>query len=284
MGGTSEKGVGEMSEEFLEWAVFAPTTAARLEEVADEFRPPREGWGARYQPRWEVVECGGGYAALLNREPGTRHGSEWAMAKRLSELLGQRVYVVYPGYDPDADGVLVYEGGKCTAELPDDPYEFARGLGCPLPGEPQPQRAERPRTSGGVAVVEGASALEAARALGFDAPPEIEGYDLRIADGPVGALVSREDYADLALAAQRLSEELPGRVVYTVSVGPMPERVLVWVTRDGEGIGYFDTHAGAGAGAGGGPALLDSVKGQTTPVTIAEALGVPPGLLGLADK
>lgn len=274
--------MGDMSEQALEWALFVPATAAQIEEVADEFRPPRTGWGARYQPQWEVVECGGGYSALFNRTPGTRDTSESPMAKRLSELLGRPVYVVYPDDDPEASGVLVYERGKCTGELPDDPYDFARGLGCPLPGEPQ--EVERSSTGKAVAVVEGASAAEAARALGFDTPPEIEGYDLRIADGPAGAVVSREDYADLALAAHRLSEELPGRDVYTLSTGPTPERFFVWVVRDGENVGFFDTHAGAGAGGGGGSPRLDSIKGRTKPASIAEALGVPPDWLGLEGE
>ena len=269
-----------MSQQTLEWSILAPTSARQLEEVADEYRPPREGWGARYQPQWEIVECGEGYAALHNCTPGTRHSSEWEMAKRLSKLLGRPVYVVYPGGDPETDGVLVYEGGECTNELDDDPYDFARARGCPLPGEPHKTEAEekRARVGAGVVVVEGASALEAARALGFDAPPEIEGYDLHITDGPVGAIVSRDEYDDLALAAQRLSEKLPGRDVYTLSTGPTPERFYVWMRRDGGSVGSFDTHAGAGGGV---IQRLDSVKGETLPAKIAAALGVAPEQLGL---
>ena len=279
-----------MSEQHLEWAVFAPAGVKQLEAVADEVRPPRKGWDDSLREHWRMVDCGGGYAALLNSKPGTLDTYEAQMAKRLSTLLGRPVYVVYPGDDPDFSGVLVYEHGAYTDDLPDDPYEFARGLGCPLPArargagsagaeadvvEYEADEGEAGGTHGKAAVVvEGVSAVEAARALGFDAPPDFEGYDLRIKDGPLGAHVTREEYADLALTAQTLSEGLPGHDVYTVSFGPAPGRLFVWVARDGEGVGFFDTHAGEGAGGGGGAPRLDSVKGQTEPHAIAAALGV----------
>jgi len=37
----------DMDKQPLEWAIIAPATARQLEEVADEFRPSREGWDAR---------------------------------------------------------------------------------------------------------------------------------------------------------------------------------------------------------------------------------------------
>jgi hypothetical protein len=260
------------------WAILAPTSPARLEEVAAEVRPIRKGRGNRSRMQWEAIACRGEYSALINRIPGTQSTYESPMAKKLSSLLDRPVYVLYPDEDPEVAAVLVYENGQGKQRVVEDPYEFARALGCHLPGAPTlaPARTD----SGGVAVVEGASAAEAARALGYDAPPEIEGYDLRITDGAVGALVSRADVSDLELTAQRLSEALPERTLYTVSTGPTRDRLFVGVVRGGKTVGIFDTHA-VGSGGGGGSPRLTSIKDGTTPEEIAKALGVPLKLLGL---
>jgi hypothetical protein len=200
------------------------------------------------------------------------------MAKKLSVLLGRPVYVLYPDEDAEVAAVLVYENGQGTQRLEEDPYDFARALGCELPGAQT--AVPKPTDSGGVAVVEGASAAEAARALGYEAPPEMAGYDLRIVDGAVGALVSRAVVSDLVLTAQRLSEALPERTVYTLSTGQTPGRLFVGMKRNGENVGFFDTHAVGSGGAGGAP-KLSSIKDRKTPEEIAKALGVPLELLGL---
>ena len=265
----------DMTERPLVWAIFAPLDATRLEEVAEDFRPPRTGLGARFQPQWEVKECVGDYSALFNRTPGTRDTQEGPMAKHLSLLLGQPVYVVYPDEDPEDAGVLVYEGGEFTRELPDNPYDFARGLGCPLPGEPEKIITSRVR---GVAVVEGMPAARVSRILGYKKPPQEDDDDPRITDGPAGAVVAREDYGDLAMTGRRLSDALPGRDVYMLSTGPTPGRFLVIHLRNGKRAGVFDHNVAA---AGSDPPPLNSVKGKREPLEIADALGVPHDLLDL---
>ncbi|HWS89087.1 MAG TPA: hypothetical protein VN282_19100 [Pyrinomonadaceae bacterium] len=266
-----------MNENPVVWVILAPTDAARLDEEANEFRRKQLGWGEKYLPKWEARAGAGDYSALINRNPGTQDTHESPLASSLSLKLGKPVYVLYPDEDSEDEGVLVYEGGKYAGELAEAPSEFARARGCTLTGAPE--GGVRRAGVAGVVLVEGASAAEAARALGYDAPPG-GGGDLRILDGPAGALLTGVAYARLAYAARQLSEAFPSRDIYTLSSGPTPGRFLCRVVREGEDVGVFERPAVAGGGAA---PRLDSVKGQTTPAAIADALGVPRDWLDLSQ-
>lgn len=257
--------------ELLEWAILAPASVDELKAVAEEVNPPLPGWGDTFVPAWTYAECSSGHSALLNQKPGTRDTYESAIAKQLSSLTGKPAYVVYT---EEESGILVYENGECTGELDDDPFEFALSMGCSLPGDTS--RSQPKKVGKAVAVVEGVSAQQAAKALGFDAPPDFPGYDLRIIDGPTGAIISRDNMNDLVMTATDLTEKFPEKDIYTLSV-PSPGRFIAWLVRDGRNVGSFEIPTSPSTGT----PPLESIRGRTTPQTIAQELGVPLELLGI---
>lgn len=257
-----------MNEQSIVWAIFAPLSVLSLEEEVEDFRPPRMGLGAKFQPQWEFKECDREFAMLINRTSGTRDTLEWPIAKHLSRLLDKPVFVVYPDPDPDEDAVLQFEQGELATELPDDPFNFARKFGCSLSESKEVPKQVEVR---GVAIVEGQSAEKVASVLGFKKPPQNEDDNPRITDGSAGAVVVYRDYDDLSMTAYEISDAFPETDLYLISTGPMPGRFLVMQLSDSKITGIFDYKAPA---AGNNPPPLDSVKDESEPVAIAAALGV----------
>ena len=246
--------------------------------AGERFSPGAVRPGEKYVEQWEIVACKGDYSAVINREAGTRHANEEPLAERLSRELSKLVYLVYP----DAaffgsEGVEVYESGRYARDLPEDPDQFLRNLGCALSDAPGEVRS----SIKSVVVVEGTDAASAARALGFDAPPQTG--SLQIIDGAAGAVISSSTIGDLSMFTHKLSKAFPKRHVYQLSSGPMPGRFLAWVVRRGKDVGVFE-YPDPGERADSSIPHLDEINGRKTPASIAAALGVRPELLNLQGR
>lgn len=268
-----------MNGEDLTWALLAPVGVARLAALADEYRREEGGGGDDEDElddegeAWEFVGGTGNHSAILDREPGSEYTDEVPLAERLSRRVKGPVYVLYLHKHFDgADAVAVYERGRQTGTR-GAPYALARSLGLALPGDPE--AVGTPSSVRGLMVAEGVSAADAARALGFDPPPT---GPLHIVDGAVGALLYDDQRGSAPAFMWELSTAFPEQDMYTIITYPDEGRFRVWVMRGGAEAGTYDFPEPHGAEDG---PLLDSVKGETTPRKIADALGVPTGLINL---
>lgn len=284
-----------MGAEELTWALLAPVPRERLaalagegwreeadddvedEEEFDDDEEESDGQG------WEVIGGTGDYSAILDREPGSEYTDEETLAERISLKVKRPVYVLYLNEDfAETDAVAVYEGGRQTGSRR-APYALARSLGITLPGDPAAEgeagvsgEASQTQVSG-LVVAEGLSAAEAARSLGVSEP---QTGPLHIVDISSGAIIYNDETGRVPSVEWDLSTAFPERDIYTLSTGPDEGRFVVSVMRGGEDRGTFDFPVPFDPEEG---PVLDSVKGEATPRGIADALGVPRGLLDLEE-
>jgi hypothetical protein len=259
------------------WALLAPVGRGKLDALAQEYwrEQVSEDEDDYDKEGWEIVGGTGDYSAVVDRNPGSEYTHDTPLAERLSRALKRPVYVLYlnEGFAA-ADPVAVYENGRQTGQRP-RPYEVARSLGVTLPADSEAERGGTPRSVRAVVIVEAGSAADVARALDMKEPPR---GPVHIVDGPAGAIFYNDASPYVPAVAGRLSNAFPEKNVYTVSTGPQKGAFVALVTRGGQDVGVFLSPAPADPGD---RAVLDSVKGETTPQGIAAALGVPPGLMKL---
>lgn len=266
------------NEERIVWVLVVPLGLHEAERLVRTFRTEQLGIRDEFIEKWDVAECKEGFSAIINRQAGTRHTHEMKLAETLSHKISGRLYLVYVDAEFfGSDGVEIYEGGRYTGEDDSDPYEFLASFGCSFLKRkgPSGRRAHESKT---VIVVEGGDTNEAARALGFDSPPQTP--SLAIDEGSLGPVIHSETIGDLSMFTSRLTKAFSGRDIYEVSTGPIAGRFRLRLVKDGKNVGVFEHHSVDDASDRITP-KLDSVKGQKTPEGIAASLGIPLNLLNL---
>lgn len=275
-----------MDEEQLTWALLAPVGRARLAALAREYWREEVGDDEDFEMEgWEVIQGERDYAAILDRNPGSEATHELPLAEKISRASKRPVYVLYLDDDyAETDAVAVFEGGRQTGSR-HAPYPFARTLGLTLPGDPAAEIGAEAETGdetstmpvSGVLMVEGVSAADVARSL--DVSMQANG-PLRIEDGTAGAILYNVETGDAPTFMWPLSTAFPDQDIYRLMTSPGEGRFLAWVMRGGEEVGTFDFPVPSDPDDG---PVLNSIKGETKPVAIAAALGVPPEILNLQD-
>src|SRR5262245_45477794 len=130
-----------MSDQQLTWVLLVPAQADRLQRRVSALWEERFGRKGKRPARWEVLDCPGKYSAVLDRNPGSERSYDIPLIKKLAPEISGPMYLMYmdEAYG-DADVIEEYEGGRKRRSLPDEPYEFARRLGCSLPGKSAPSK------------------------------------------------------------------------------------------------------------------------------------------------
>jgi hypothetical protein len=244
------------------WAVLASVPSDELGRRAA--RAWREKYGDEEEavPAWEVVPGEGEYSAVVGRAGS--EGDDEGLAEEFSREDAAKVYLLR--LRDEGEAVWAYEDGELTEVVSDDPQWFAASLRCPLPGTPAGPLLS---TAVSLCVVEGATADEVVRALGE------YGDRCQLAPTSAGVLVHSETISTGFLVFD-IAAALPHAAVYGLTSDPSSGRFGVLVLKGGKVFGNFETpHIKTSY-----PELSD-VKGETSPLKIASALGVAPELLRL---
>lgn len=256
------------------WAILAPLDPAVLRARAEAIRQERYRPADAYEPPWEAVPGSSGTSALVSYELGSE-GTDAGIAEELSAgAPGQVLLLRFAG---DNEAAWGYEGGRLAVEREDPAAAVAAEFGIELPGlpaeEPLPH-LEHPS----LCLVPGHPPDGVARILGFDAPPSGPLHVEAVRDG--SAVYS--DAGSAAIFLRKLSRGAGGPV-YLLASHDRGAAFTCLLVDDGEDVGRFEYPAAPPGGAGGfdDAPLLQDVAGETEPVRILEALGVPPSLLGL---
>jgi hypothetical protein len=242
----------------LTWALLVPVPASALARTVDRAWLERFGEDEDDVARWVVRAGSGPYSAVVCHEPGSE-GDDEALALQLSAQVPGEIYALR--FLEGADIVWVFAAGAFTREEPASPFDVAARLGCPLV-------EERPSPAPGhsFCVVEGATADAVARIVAEAVP----GAPVKVEANTIGAVVYAER-GDTAMLGGDIAFALPDATVYTVLLGPAPDRFGVLVLKGERDVGSFEAV---------GPTLpnldpLPSIKGATAPRDVLAALAVP---------
>lgn len=258
------------------WAILAPLDPPTLRASAEAIQRERYRPADGYQPPWELVAGSGEMTALVSYELGSE-GTDAGIAERLSaETPGQ---VVVLRFAEDNEAAWGYEGGRLAVEHEDPPAAVAAEYGIELPGvgrEEPPPHLQHPS----LCLVPGHQPADVARILGFDTPPSGPLHVEPVRDG--SAVYS--DAGSAAIFLRKLSRGTGGPV-YLLASHDGGAAFTCLLVDNGEDVGLYEYPAPAPGGAAGSGECprLDGVAGETEPVRILEALGVPPSLLRLRE-
>jgi hypothetical protein len=239
------------------WAILAELAPEVLSKYADDI------------PSTTLLRGSSKHSAIVNTLPGSE-GLDQTLAERISSAH-PRIEIFLLRLREDLEVIWVFKKGRLLRNQDDDPWKFARTLGCPLRQEPVVQPTTR-----SVCVVSGKTPLEVARALEYDDVPTSGAMHIHSCSAGAyfysengNVAVFRDDVANATRARVYLLASRYGGAEFYCSV-----------VEDGKDVGAFEIPKFCSAPL----TQLDSIEGKTTPREIAQALGVPPAVLGLDDR
>ena len=238
----------------LTWAILAAFPAEKLAEYAGDL------------PSTEVVRGSEKYSALVNSLPGSE-GIDQTLAERISAAR-PKSEVFLLRFREDLEVVWVYKKGIRVRERPDDPWKLSRDLGCVLREEAPPSGV-----TSSVCVVIGRTPEQVAKALGFKEVPDSEVMHIRPC--PSGTYFYSEK-GNVAVFIDDVASALDVRV-YLLSARNGGAEFSCSVLENGKDVGVYEIPVFRSAPL----PQLQSIDGKTAPAEIANALHVPPEVLGL---